>query len=133
MNVSFTTNITSSSVQIFTVYFSEGSVFPPRSRALITGNNNTMNETIFYLEKLPLLSYNKLVHLNQSNYTRVVNSSDIENDFNILLQDADTNTTLIQFGKGIPKRGNVVALRRFAIFQNGTAAIRNGRLTIRVW
>ncbi len=133
MNVSFTTNITSSSVQIFTVYFSEGSVFPPRSRALIAGNNNTMNETIFYLEKLPLLSYNKLVHLNQSNYTRVVNSSDIENDFNILLQDADTNTTLIQFGKDVPKRGNVVALRRFALFQNGTAAIRNGRLTIRVW
>lgn len=133
MNVSFTTNISANEVQTFTVYFSKGSVFPPRSKNLIIGNNNTINETIFYLEKIPVLQYNKLVHLNQSNYTRIRNTSDIENDFNILLEDADTNATLIQFGKEVPKRGNVVALRRFALFQNATAAIRNGRLTIKVW
>ena len=119
--------------QIFTVHFSEGSVFPPRSRALIAGNNNTINETVLYLERMPLLQYNKLVHLNQSNYTKVKDSSDIENDFNLLLEDADTNVTLVQFGKDVPKRGNVVALRRFALFQNATGAVRNGRLTIRVW
>ena len=133
MNVSFTVNLSSNETQIFTVYFSEGSVFPPRSKALVTGNNNTINETIYYLEKIPILQYNKLVHLNQSNYTEVINSSDIENDFNILLEDADTNTTLIQYGKALPNRGNVVAFRRFALFQNGTASVRNGRLTIRVW
>ncbi len=133
MNVSFIANISINETRIFTVYFSEGSTFPSRSKSLIIGNNNTINETVFYLEKIPILQYNKLVHLNQSNYTRVVNSSDIENDFNILLEDADTNVTFMQFGKDIPKRGNVVALRRFALFQNGTAAVRNGRLTIRVW
>ena len=133
MNVSFVTNLSTSDIQIFTVYFSEGSMFPLRSKALVTGNNNTINETIYYLEEIPVLQYNKLVHLNQSNYTKLKESSDIENDFNVLVEDADTNNTVIQFGKEIPKRGNVVAFRRFGLFQNSTASVRNGRLTIRVW
>ncbi len=133
MNVSFTLNLSSGQAALFTVYASAGTVFPPRSAPLIVGNNNMINETVLAAEKIPVIQYNKLVHINQSNYTALRESLDIENDFNILVEDADANTTLVQFGKEIPKRGNVVAMRRYALFQNATAAIKNGRITMRIW
>lgn len=131
-NITFSANVTVNASRQFTVYFDDDSLFGEKSQAVITQNDN-LTETFLPAERISLLQYEKLVQLNQSNYTNVRNTADMESNFRIKLIDADTNATFIDYGGTIPRKGNIIALQRYAVFQNSTAGIRNGRLTIQTW
>ena len=92
-----------------------------------------MTERPYPIEKISLLQFREIQKLNSSDYTRMKNSIDIENDFHIRIYDINKNQTFLDYGDNPPERGDVVALQRYVIYQNSTADIENGRLTIQVW
>lgn len=130
-NITFSANIAMNTSQWFTVYVDDDTVFPDTS-ATITGGDN-ITETVFPAEKISLLQYEKIRQLSLSNYTDVRSISDIKNNFNIKIVDTGNNQTFMEFGNAPPRRGNVIALQRYIIFQNATAAIRNGRFIVQSW
>ncbi|MBI2076721.1 MAG: LamG domain-containing protein [Candidatus Aenigmarchaeota archaeon] len=130
-NITFNTTVSLNGSVQFTVYFDDDSVFPPQN-STIAGTDN-LTEIIQPAEKIPVLQYSKLRHLNETNYTNIKNTAGIESSFSIKVYDIDDNTTFMDFGGSVPRRGDIVALQRFALFQNSTAGIRNGRLTVQTW
>ena len=80
-----------------------------------------------------MLQYKKINELGNSNYTLVKNSTDIKNNFKITISDADTNATVLAYGPALPRIGNIIALQRYAVYQNSTAGIRNGKIIVNVW
>ena len=129
--VTFKTDIEANEVKWFTVYFDDDSNFTDRS-AVISGTDS-LSEKIYPVEEISLLQYKKIQLLNASNYTKMKNSSDIENNFRIKIYDIGLNQTFLDYGGDLPAKGDVIALQRYVLYQNKTADIRNGRLTIRVW
>ncbi len=131
-NITFSVNVTANASRQLTVYFDDDSLFGEKSQNVITDVDN-LTETFFPSEKIYVMQYEKLRQLNASNYTHVRNTADTESSFHIKLADADTNATIIDYGGTVPARGNIVALQRYAIYQNSTAGVNNGRITIQVW
>ncbi len=130
-NVTFNASVAANESVMFAVYFDDDSVFPPANSAIAGANNLT--EIIHPVEKIPVLQYFKLRHLNETNYTSIKNTAGIESSFSIKVYDIDDNTTFMSFGGSVPRSGDVVALQRYVLFQNSTAGIRNGRLTVQTW
>ncbi len=130
-NITFRTNINANTTQWFTVYFDDDSNFTDTSTS-ITGSSN-LTERIYPAERVSVLQYKKIRQLSNSNYTTVRNSADIKNNFNIKIVDAGDNSTFMEYGGAVPRRGNVIALQRFIIYQNATAAIKNGKMIVQVW
>lgn len=130
-NITFNASVAVNESVQFTVYFDDDSVFPPANSTIAGASNLT--EIIQPVEKISVLQYSKLRHLNEANYTNIKNTADVERSFSIKVYDIDDNTTFMDFGGSVPRRGDIVALQRFMVFQNSTAGIRNGRLTIQTW
>lgn len=131
-NITFSVNVTVNASRQFTVYFDDDSLFGEKSQNVVTEVDN-LTETSLPVERISILQYEKMLQLNQSNYTNVRNTGDVESNFRIKLIDYDTNATFIDYGGTTPRKGNIIALQRYAVFQNSTAGIRNGRLTIQTW
>ena len=130
-NVTFSTAININETKWFTVYFDDDSYFSNASAA-ITGVNN-LTETVFPAASLQLLQYKKINELSNSNYTLIKNGTDIKNSFKITITDADTNASVLSYGPALPRIGNIIALQRYAVYQNSTAGIRNGKIIVNVW
>lgn len=130
-NITFNVSVSASEEKWIVVYFDDNSNFSSRS-STVSGVNN-LTEKIFAAERIPVLQYKQLQRLNTSNYTLVKNMSDIKNNFRIQLADIDINQTYISYGGAPPRRGDVISLQRFVVYQNATAAVRKGRLTVQVW
>ncbi len=130
-NITFRTNIAANESQQFTVYFDDDSAFGEKSQE-ITGVNN-LTETFFHVEKIYAVQYEKMRQLNASNYTNIRSTADTESNFHIKLSDADTNATIMDYGAAVPRRGNIVALQRHVVYQNSTAGVNNGKITVQTW
>ena len=118
-------------IRWYAVYFDDDSVFPDISTA-VSGINN-LTETITGYERISVLQYEKIRQLNSSDYNSVKNASDIENNFNVQVYDTLTNATFEDFGSTPPSKGDIIALERFAVFQNSTAGVRQGKIIVKVW
>ncbi|HIG97702.1 MAG TPA: LamG domain-containing protein [Candidatus Aenigmarchaeota archaeon] len=129
--VTFVTDINPNGDKTFTVYFDDDSNFAEQS-STITGNDN-LSETWTPPQAISVVQYRKLLFLNNSNYTRVKNATQLPRDFNIKLVDTGTSATILNFGPSAPPAGNVVSFRRFVLYQNSTGAMRRGRVTIQTW
>lgn len=131
-NITFRTDISANTAKTFTVYFDDDSNFTSRSAGI--DGNNTITETVHFVQPISVLQYRKMQTLNASNYTAVRNSLGV-NDFSLLLEDTDTNpvSAFFFYGGEAPRSGNVIALPRHSIFQNSTAGIRNGKITVKTW
>jgi hypothetical protein len=131
-NITFRTDIAANTKKIFTVYFDDDSNFT--SRSVTINGNNTITETVHFVQPIPVIQYRKLQTINASNYSAVRDSLGID-DFNIVLQDIDTNpvSTFFSYGGEVPRSGNVIAMQRNHVYQNSTAGIRNGRLIVKTW
>lgn len=130
-NITFKTDINASQSKFFLVYFDDDSNFTSMSTS-ISGNNN-ITEKIYPVEKFSLVQYKNIQKLNSSSYTTVKDNCDIENDFQIQIYDIDKNQIFIEYGGTPARAGNVIALSRYIVFQNSTAAINNGKITVKVW
>lgn len=129
--ITFSSNVAVNSTNIYNIYFDDDSDFVEQT-STVNGVDN-LTEISGPIEIFPLLQYRKLIFLNNSNYTRVKNATQLPRDFSIRLIDTGTSATILNFGPPAPPGGNVIAFRRFAMYQNSTAAIRRGRLIIQVW
>lgn len=130
-NISFVvSSIAANATSWYTVYVDDDGIFANVSKT-VTGTDN-MSETVVPPEEIFVLDNLKLQNLNASNYTYVKNATGIEN-FRIRLYDTNTTSNYIVFGDTVPRRGDVVALQRYFIYQNSTGGIRPGRLTIQTW
>lgn len=130
-NITFSTNINANQHKFFLVYFDDDSNFTGTSSA-ITGTN-TLREKIYPAEKISLIQWKKINILQSLNYGTVKNSTGSEYDFNILIKDVGTDSTVMEFGDAVPSRGTVISVQRFIIYQNSTAAIRDGKIVVRVF
>ena len=128
--ITFSTSITAGASKYFTVYFDDDSNFPERS-ATISGVDN-ITETVGHVQAFPLVQYNSILLLNNSNYTRVMNATGMPRDFSIRLLDLN-GATILNFGPPPPPSGNVISFQRYTLYQNGTGHIRRGRLSVQTW
>ncbi len=130
-NISFAVpSISANETQWYTVYVDDDGIFANVSKA-VTGTDN-MSETVLPAEEIFVLDNLKLQNLNASDYTRVKNATGLGN-FRIRLYDTNTTSNYIVFGDTVPRRGDVVALNRYFLYQNSTGGVRPGRLTIQTW
>ncbi len=129
--VTFRTAISANSAKTFTVYFDDDSNFVEQTQS-ITGVDN-LSEVIEPVQSISLIQNRKMQFLTNSNYTRMKNASGLPRDFGIRMNDVDANNNVLDFGPPEPPSGNVVAYRRFALYQNATGAVRKARVTIQIW
>ncbi len=129
--VTFRTAINANSAKNFTVYFDDDSNFPEQTQSLAGVDN--LSEVIEPVQMISVIQNRKMTFLTNANYSRVKNSTGIPRDFGIRMNDVDANNNVFDFGPPEPPSGNVVAYRRFALYQNATGAVRKGRVTIQVW
>lgn len=129
--VIFNASINSNTDKTFTIYFDDDSNFAEQSTAM-SGSDN-LSETWTPAEAISIVQYRKLLFLNNSNYTRVKNSTQLPRDFSIKLIDVGTSATILNFGPTTPPAGDVVSFRRFVLYQNSTGAMRRGRVTVQTW
>ncbi|MFA4820317.1 MAG: LamG domain-containing protein [Candidatus Aenigmatarchaeota archaeon] len=129
--VIFNASINSNANKTFTVYFDDDSNFAEQSTTM-SGSDN-LSEMWLAPQAIYLVQYRKLLFLNNSNYTRIKNSTQLPRDFSIRLMDTGTSATILNFGPPAPPSGNVVSFRRFTFYQNSTGAVRRGRITIQTW
>lgn len=127
-NITFRTNIDANTIRTFTLYFDDDSNFT--SRSVSVDGNNTIAETIHFVQPISVIQYRKLQTLNRSNYTEVRDSLGLK-DFSIRIDDAGTQ--FFSYGGQAPRSGNVIVAQRYNIFQNSSAGIRNGSITIKTW
>lgn len=128
--VTFGTNIQPNADKTFTIYVDDDENFREQTTS-ITGTDN-LSEVII-MQTIPLVQYKKITFLNNSNYTRVKNATQLPRDFSLRLVNENTSVVELNFGPPPPPSGNVVAFRRFTLYQNSTGGIRKGRLTVQVW
>jgi hypothetical protein len=131
-NITFRTDIGKNTVKIFTVYFDDDSNFTSRSVSI--SGSNYIRETIQAALPFNLIQYKKTAILNSSNYTAVRNALGAKN-FRLTIHNIEKKPYAVFFDYGgeVPRAGNIVAIQRYALFQNSTAGINEGRLTVRMW
>lgn len=125
------TTITPNSDKTFTIYVDDDSNFREQTTT-ISGTDN-LSEVITQPQAIPIVQYKKILFLNNSNYTRIKNATQLSRDFAVRLVNANTSVVELNFGPSPPPSGSIVALRRFTLYQNSTGGIKKGRLTVQVW
>ena len=125
--VRFVTDIDANQSKLFTVYLDDDSNFTDMSTT-ITGTNN-LTETVYPLEKISLLQYRNIQRLANTDYLAVKNNT---GDFYVTIYDLAGNR-FFGFGGSVPRKGDVIALERYIIYQNSTAGIENGRIVVQTW
>ena len=128
--ITFNSSIAVNTTKNFTVYFDDDANFQERTVA-VAGSDN-LTEKIFRASTVGVVQYRKILFLNSSNYTIVRNATQTPRDFRITLTDLN-GQVIFTFGPQPPESGNIVATRRFVVYQNATAAIRGGALNVQVW
>lgn len=129
-NITFAMPVNSSQVRYATVYFDDDSNFSSRS-ASVSGTNN-LTETIFFPEKIEVMQFRQMQRFMNANYTLVKNATSFRRDFSIKLLDLNNNTNFLSFGGELPRKGNVVAMQRYVLYQNSSGFVKRGRLTVQV-
>jgi len=129
--VKFNASINENRHKFFMVYFDDDSNFTGVSSTATDSNNIT--EKIYPVEEISLIQWKKINELTQLSYGNVKNSTGLQYDFNILLNDLDTGSTIMEFGESLPNRGTVVSVERLVIYQNSTAEIKSGKIIVRVF
>ncbi|MBI2173511.1 MAG: hypothetical protein HYT73_04900 [Candidatus Aenigmarchaeota archaeon] len=129
-NITFAIPVNASQVRYLTIYFDDDSNFTSRSQA-VSGNDN-LTERVFFPESLELMQFRQLQKLMNANYSQVRNSTMTSKDFTIKLLDIDTSVNFLSFGPDLPRKGNIVALQRYGLYQNSSGFVRKGRLTVQV-
>jgi hypothetical protein len=129
--ISFATNIVANESKLFTVYFDDDSSFEDGSVA-VTGSNY-INETLYPIERIDLVQYEKIYALGNADYSAVRNGTNTTNNFRIRIQDYGTGSYILTFGDNPPRSGDVIALQKYIVFQNITGGIRSGKLIVQVW
>ncbi len=130
-NVSFAvSSIGANATQWYMIYADDDGIFANLSKA-ITGTDN-MSETVIGPEEISVLDNLKLAALNASSYNLTRNATGFAN-FRIRLYDINSTSNYIQIGDAPPRRGDIVALQRYFIYQNSTGGIRPGRITVQTW
>lgn len=128
--ITFSTPVLTNETKYFLVYFDDDSNFTNRS-AVVSGSD-LINESFQAVYALKAVQYRKLQALGGSNYTLVSNSTGT-GDFRIAISDLATGTEIFSYGGEVPRRGNVVALQRYVVYQNSTAGVRTGKLIAQTW
>ncbi|MBI2579542.1 MAG: hypothetical protein HYW27_01435 [Candidatus Aenigmarchaeota archaeon] len=129
-NITFALPVNSSQVRYVNVYFDDDSNFSSRSVS-VSGTDN-LTETIFFPEKLELMQFRQLQRFMNANYTLVRNATSFRRDFSIKLLDIESGTNFVSFGGELPRKGNVVAMQRYLLYQNSSGFVKRGRLTVQV-
>jgi hypothetical protein len=129
-NITFVTSVNANQTKWFTVYFDIDSNFTSMSTS-VSGSNN-VTETLYPIEQVNILQYQSIMDLAAANYTIIKNTSDIENQFNITLDDTN-GTNVLSFGNVTPSEGDIIALQRYVMYQNATGYPRQGKIIVRVW
>lgn len=129
--VTFSTAIEANLTKEFIIYFDDDSAFNDSS-TVVSGSNN-LTETTYPVEEVTLLQYKKISKLNNSDYSNVKSSIGMKNDFRIKIYDIELNQTFLSYGGSLPRKGDIVSLQRYVLYQNSTGGIRKGRMTIQVW
>ncbi|GEM_PF-6344254 len=130
-NISFVVaSLAQNATQWYMIYVDDDGIFANLSRS-ITGTDN-MSETIIAPEEISVLDNQKIVAMNASSYNLTKNATGFTN-FRIRLYDLNSTSNYIQLGDAPPRRGDIVALQRYFLYQNSTGGVRPGRLTIQTW
>ncbi len=128
--ITFVVNVPTGVTKNYTVYFDDDSNFS--SQSVSQSGVDNLSEIVSQAEKIYELQYRKIIMLNSSDYSSVKNSTGLPRDFRISVVD-NFGGTFFQFGGTVPTAGNIIALRRFILFQNSTGGIRRGYLNVQVW
>lgn len=121
--VKFLIDIGKNESKYFDVYFDDNSNFTDKS-VVLNGVDN-LTEKIYPVNEINLVQYKKIQELNSTGYDEM--SKNIGSDFKIMIED------LFSFGSTVPRKSNVVSLRRYVIYQNKTGSINNGEVIVNVW
>ena len=125
--VRFATAISANQSKLFTVYLDDDSNFTDSSVPVSYSNN--VSERIYSLERVSLLQYRKIEELGNSNYTLISASV---GEFYLTIYNSSGNK-YFGYGGNVPRKGDVIALERYVIYQNSTAGIESGRMTVQTW
>lgn len=128
--IRFAAIVNASAQRWYVVYFDDDSNFTSRSASVAVTNN--LSERIYPTEQINIVQYQQMNELSVSNYTLVRNATS-NRDFHIRLRDVNTSANQINYGADEPRRGTVVALQRFVMYQNATANVNQGRLIVQTW
>ncbi len=125
--IRFATAIAANQSKLFTVYLDDDSNFT--SNAVPVSYSNNVSEKIYPLERVSLLQYRKIEELGNSNYSII---SANFGDFYLTIYDSSGNK-FFGYGGYVPRKGNVISLERYVIYQNSTAGIEFGRMAVQAW
>jgi hypothetical protein len=128
--VIFTTNIPVNATKNYTIYFDDDSNFTRQSTPQAGFDNLT--EQVFGPERVMVIEQRKMELLAGSSYSFIKSFNGLPKDFRISVVDSQTGSAFA-FGGTPPNAGNIVAMRRFVIFQNSTGSIRRGYLNVQTW
>ncbi len=129
--IRFNFTISENDSKDFTVYFDEDSSFAEQSSS-VTGVDN-VTDKIYPIDEISIVQFNKFNYLRNANYTLIKNATGLPQDFRISLTDSQTSSLIFEFGPTPPPSGNIVAFRKFVLYQNATASVRKGSITFQVW
>jgi hypothetical protein len=105
------------------IYFDETN-FTSRTKTVAGVNNLT--ERIYPVYSFPVVKWNKLLILNQTDYTEM--KKFVGFDFNLTVYGAE----IFSYGSSA-KKGDVVALEKPVLVQNSSGSITDGRVVVQVW
>jgi hypothetical protein len=125
--VRFATAIAANQSKWFAVYLDDDSNFTDNSVPISYSNN--VSERIYPLERVSLLQYRKIEELGNSDYSII--SANV-GEFYLTIYDSSGNK-FFGYGGYVPRKGDVIALERYVIYQNSTAGIESGRMVIQTW
>ena len=125
--IRFVTDIDANQSKLFTVYLDDDSNFTGSFVEISYFDNVT--EKMYPMEKISLLQYRNIQKLGNSDYSAVKNNT---GDFYVTIYDS-TGNKFFGFGGSVPRKGDVIALERYVIYQNSTAGIENGRIVVQTW
>jgi hypothetical protein len=125
--IRFVTGIGANQSKLFIVYFDDDSNFT--ENAVEINYSDNIRETIYPMEKISLLQYRNIQRLGNSDYSVLKNTT---GDFYLTIYDSAGNK-FFGFGGAVPRKGDVIALERYIIYQNSTAGIENGSIIVQTW
>ncbi len=130
--ITFRRDISANAIKVFILYFDDDSNFSSRSTN-ITGSN-VIGETIYPAYPLTVVQHKKLQALNSSNYSAVMPSLQ-GRDFRITLYNTEVspNTVFFEYGGEVSRAENVVSVQRYALFQNSTGGVIDGKIVVQTW
>ena len=137
--VSFNANIANNTCMWFRIWLSRNSTSNFSSAACsasISGNDNlttsNRNETVYPPHESPVLSFRKLDALNRSQYRIMKRFISPGYDFHVSLRAA-SGATVMEYGGDVPRKGDIDAVKKSVLFQNSSAGIEEGFMTVYIW